>query len=246
MRLPRRFDRAREVSRVRTQLERDGFPRIQMFMLVSLTGLGGLGASFLMLQAGVTGMALRYALAMCVAYCVFLLLLWCWLRVRADDFADAADLIDAVPDFSSNSSFCGSGGGFDGGGASANVASAANDTGSDSPVGEALGAVGSADDAAIPIAVVLFVAAIVLSSLYVVYTAPVLFAEILVDSILSASLYRRLRGIDASHWIESAVKRTIWPFVLTTLVVAAAGGIMGHYVPDAHTLGEVMRAWLAA
>lgn len=92
----------------------------------------------------------------------------------------------------------------------------------------------------------LFVAAIVLSSLYVIYSAPVLFAEMLVDSILSASLYRRLRGLDANHWIESALKRTIWPFVLTTLVVAAAGGVMGHYVPQAHTVGEVLRAWMAS
>ncbi|MES2324684.1 MAG: hypothetical protein V4633_20695 [Pseudomonadota bacterium] len=242
MRLPRRFDRAREVLRVRSQLERDGFPRIQMFMLVSLTGLSGLGASFLMLQAGVAGMALRYTLAMGIAYIVFLLLLWCWLRVRADDFVDAADLVEVVPDFSSASSFGGGGGSFDGGGASANF-----DTDiSDSPVSDALGAAGSADEAAIPIAIVLFVAAIVLSSLYVIYSAPVLFAEMLVDSILSASLYRRLRGLDANHWIESALKRTIWPFVLTTLVVAAAGGVMGHYVPQAHTVGEVLRAWMAS
>ena len=242
MRLPRRFNRAREVSRVRSQLENEGYPRIQMFMLVSLTGLGGLGASFLMLHGGVTGMALRYTLAMGIAYCVFLLLLWVWLRVRADDFMEGADLVDLadVVDASGQSTFGGGGGSFDGGGASANFTSA-----SDSPVGDVLDVAGSADDAAIPIAVVLFVVAIVLSSLYVVYTAPVLFAEMLVDSILSASLYRRLRGLDAGHWIESAVRRTIWPFLLTTLVVAAAGGIMGHSVPEANTLGEVLRAWAA-
>lgn len=240
MRLPRRFNRAREVSRVRSQLESEGYPRIQMFMLVSLTGLGGLGASFVMLQAGVSAMALRYTLAMGIAYCVFLLLLWVWLRVRADDFMEGTDLVDVI-DVGSQSSCSGGGGGFDGAGASANFTSP-----SDSPVGDVLDVAGSADEAAIPIAVVLFVVAIVLSSLYVVYTAPVLFAEMLVDSILSASLYRRLRGLDASHWIESAVKRTIWPFLLTTLVVAAAGGIMGHYVPEAHTLGEVVRAWADA
>lgn len=241
MRLPRRFNRAREVSRVRSQLESEGYPRIQMFMLVSLTGLGGLGASFVMLQAGVSAMALRYTLAMGIAYCVFLLLLWVWLRMRADDFMEGADLLDVV-DAGCQSSFSGGGGSFDGSGASANFTSSID---SDSPVGDVFDAAGSADEAAIPIAVVLFVVAIVLSSLYVVYTAPVLFAEMLVDSILSASLYRRLRGLDAGHWIESAVKRTIWPFLLTTLVVAAAGGIMGHYVPEAETLGEVLRAWAA-
>ena len=69
--------------------------------------------------------------------------------------------------------------------------------------------------------VILFVAALLLSSLWVVYSAPVLFAELLVDGVLAASLYRRLRGLESQHWLETALKRTVWPFVVTCLFLVA-------------------------
>ena len=66
--------RAMAIQRMRARLLREGFPRVQMFILVSLTGLAGFGASVAMLAAGIDAMALRYLLAMGVAYIVFLLL----------------------------------------------------------------------------------------------------------------------------------------------------------------------------
>jgi len=76
------------VERMRTLLLREGFPRIQMFILVSFTGLAGFGASVAMLAAGIDTMALRYMLAMGAAYIVFLLLLWLWLRTSAADYLE--------------------------------------------------------------------------------------------------------------------------------------------------------------
>ena len=100
---------------------REGFPRIQMFILVSLTGLAGFGASVAMaLGAGVDSMALRYLLAMGIAYIVFLLLLWVWLRTSAADYVDTTEL-GGTDWGGGNSDFAGAGGSFDGGGASANV-----------------------------------------------------------------------------------------------------------------------------
>jgi hypothetical protein len=234
------ISRATAVARMRARLLREGFPRIQMFILVSLTGLAGFGASVAMLAAGVDAMALRYLLAMGVAYIVFLLLLWLWLR------ASALDYIDLVPTGGHDADpvpadvFAGRGGSFDGGGASGNVDFGTGDSGVETIVEKPLAVVAHADEGAIPLAVLLLALGIVFSSLFVVWSAPILFAEILVDALLAAGLYRRLRGLDPSHWMVAALKRTLLPFVLTTLVVAGAGWGMQAYAPEARSLGEVL------
>ena len=73
-----------------------------------------------------------------------------------------------------------------------------------------------------------------------IYSAPVLFAELLVDGVLSASLYRRLRGLQTRHWLETAVRRTALPFALTAAIVSASGWGMAHYAPEAHSIGDVI------
>ena len=227
----RLFTRASAVENMRARLTREGFPRVQMFSLVALTGLAGFGASAAMLSAGLESIAMRYMLAMGVAYIVFFMLLWLWLRTSA------ADYIDAVPAGSSDATgdaadIVGGGGSFDGGGASANF-----DAGT---THSSLEAVASADEGAIPLAVILLVFGIALSSLFVIWSAPVLFAEILVDAVLAAGLYRRLRMLEPQHWMRAALKRTMLPFVLTTLTVSAAGFGMQAYAPEARSLSEVL------
>ncbi|RLM48821.1 hypothetical protein DVK02_18680, partial [Halobellus sp. Atlit-31R] len=101
-------------------------------------------------------------------------------------------------------------------------------------------AIAQAEEAAIPLAVILLALGLALSSLFVIWTAPILFAEIMVDALLAAGLYRRLRGLDPRHWMLTAVRRTLLPFVLTTLVVAGAGWGMQEYAPQARSLGEVL------
>ncbi|QOY95346.1 hypothetical protein IM543_05640 [Massilia sp. UMI-21] len=81
---------------------------------------------------------------------------------------------------------------------------------------------------------------VALSALFVIWSAPVLFAEILVDALLAAGLYRRLRMLDPRHWMLAALKHTLLPFILTTLVVAGAGWAMQAHVPEARSLGEVI------
>lgn len=233
---------------MRARLLREGFPRLQMFILVSLTGLAGFGASAAMLSAGVEAMALRYVLAMGVAYIVFLMLLWLWLRTSASDYVDlpvygggdggTAGATDLPAVASEGTGFVGGGGTFDGGGASANVDFGATDA--VSAVETPVDVISSADEGTIPLAVILLAVAIVLSSLFVVWSAPVLFAEILVDAMLAAGLYRRLRVLNPQHWMIAALKRTVVPFILTTLVVGAAGWAMQAHAPQARSLGEVL------
>ncbi len=76
---------------------------------------------------------------------------------------------------------------------------------------------------------------------YPVYLAPALFAELLVDGALSASLYRRMRGLQTRHWLESAVRRTVLPFAVTALGLGVIGFGFQAYAPDAHTFGEVVK-----
>jgi hypothetical protein len=105
-------------------------------------------------------------------------------------------------------------------------------------------AVADADEAAIPLAILLFIAGIVLMLLFaavsIVYSAPVLFAELVVDGVLAATLYRRLRRIDSRHWLETAIRRTIVPFAATAFMLAIGGWALTVHAPDARTLGEAI------
>lgn len=239
------FSRFSEVKRLQQRLERDGFPRLQMSLLVTITGASGFVASFALFHAGLHAMSLRYLMACVIAYVIFLLLLWLWLRTKAEDYADIPDVGNAIPspgNGGESACYSGNGGDFGGGGAHASFDGGSSDV-SDSgdAMGEVLGGAAAADELAIPLFVLFALVALVLSSLYVVYTAPVLFAELMLDGMLAAGLYRRLKGIESSHWIETALRRTFWPFFLTALVCFLTGWAMSAYAPEAHTIGAVLQ-----
>ena len=246
--------RALAVQRVRDRLARDSFPRVQMALLVALTGGFGLLASFTMLKFGVDSMALRYPIALALAYLFFLFLIWLWLRTKAQDYLDAPDITDLMPrpgglggppDFKS-----GGGGDFGGGGASggfdgAAVPLEAPASSSLSAVGETVGSAAEADEFAIPLVAIALAIGIAIgiavASLYVVYIAPVLFAEVLVDGALSYALFRHLRGQVPQHWLFSAFRRTVVPFAATALFLGAIGAAMAAYAPGAKSVGQVMQ-----
>ncbi|MES2940239.1 MAG: hypothetical protein V4864_21345 [Pseudomonadota bacterium] len=247
---PRRFTRSLAIQQIRDRLVRDSFPRMQMTLLVSLTGAAGLLASFSLLHLGLHSMAARYPLALCVAYLFFLVLVWLWLRTNAKDYLDVPDLPSVFP-VGGGSGFSpgmqsGGGGDFGGGGASGDFegAAAAWDSAADtsgSAAGDALGAVAGSDDAAVPLVVIALVVGLALASLYIVYIAPILFAEVLVDSGLSYALLRRLRKHDEQSWLVSAFKRTAIPFAATALFLAVVGAAMAFYAPGAASIGQVMK-----
>lgn len=246
-----RVRRTEEIGRLRSNLELRGFPRLQMLLIVAVTGSSGYLASFLMFHAGLGEMWLRYILAVAFAYVTYLFLLWLWLKTNARDY-DIPDLSgigsgrsdEAIP------VFVGRGGQSGGGGASGSfdgpapgptgVAFVEDDGG---VVGETVGAVASADEMAIPLAVVAIIVAMLVSSLWVVYTAPTLFAELLVDGVLAAGLYRRLKKIETQHWLETAIQRTVWPFVITLIIIGIAGSVISHNAPGAESLGQALLYW---
>ncbi len=242
---PLHFTRSHAILRIKRRLEQDAFPRLQMSLIVGITGAAGLLFSYIMLQLGVNSMSLRYPLALLAAYGIFLFLLWLWLRTKAEDYVDIPDFSGSVQSGSSECAptFEGGGGNFGGGGASGSFdgpstfSSVDSDT---SPLSEAASAMDGADELAIPLIAVALVLGIALASLYVVYAAPILFAELLVDGVLSYALYRRIKGADSPHWLESAVRRTALPFALTAIFVSATGAAMAAYAPGARSIGQVI------
>lgn len=266
--IPRSRDEA--VGRLRHDLQAHGWPRSQMTLLVALTGGSGLLASFLLLRAGLDSMALRYPLALLMAYGVFLLLLWLWLRTKADDWADLPDPGVNLTDWRSGpaggprapSWSSGQGGDFGGGGASASFDAPArahplmqsppvrahggtNDTSGPLDGMGSVSDLGDADEFAIPLLLIALAAGLALSSLYVVYSAPTLLAELLLDGALSATLYRRLRGIERRHWVSTALRKTALPFALTALLLATVGWGLHSAAPGARSLGEAVHQFNA-
>jgi len=237
--------RKEAIHRLRKQLERASYPRLQMMLLVGTTGAVGFVASFGLLRFGLEQMSVRYATACVVAYLAFLCLLWLWMRTRSEDYVDLPDGTDFSPGYNSHGdgfAWNGGGGQSGGGGASASFdsPSVSSSFSSENTLGDAFGSVADADELAIPLLVMGLVLILLLSSLFVVYSAPVLFAELLLDGVLAAGLYRRLRRIETRHWLETAVRRTLWPFVLTALLLAAVGYGMAIYVPGADSIGDVL------
>lgn len=83
-----------------------------------------------------------------------------------------------------------------------------------------------------------------LAALYVVYAAPLLLAEILVEGVLLSGLYRgmkRARRGGGGDWLGAAFRRT-WLAVLLTLVTfSAAGYFLQRAAPRARSFGEAWR-----
>lgn len=232
--------RTDEVRRLRRYLLQSSYPRLQMCLLVALTAAAGLLASWLLLSSGMTAMGTRYPLSVGIAYLVFLGLLWLWMRTTWDEYVE--DTVDVVDMLASRRQ------GMAPSEAQARVgleSSAEFSGGADSGSGvfDAIDFV-AADEFVIPLALLAVLVAVCASLVFVlasvVWSAPVLFAELLFDGVLAAGLYRRLRRADAQHWLQAALRHTFWPFVLAAVFAAAAGFALQYFVPDATTLSQAL------
>lgn len=239
-------DRNQAIRLATRRLQTKSSPRLQMTLIVALTGGFGLLSSFLLLLLGMDSMTLRYPVALGLSYGFFLFLIWLWLRTNREDYEDLP--LDAVPvpdlpDLPRPPVVTGQGGQFGGGGATSSFDGAAGTSveAASAPLraaGDAASSAADADDAAIPLLAVALAVGIALASLYVVYIAPVLFAEVLVDGALSYALLRHLRGRDPQHWLATAVRRTWLPFVVTAVFLAFVGAGMSSAAPGARSVGQ--------
>lgn len=254
--------RRQAVNQVRARLERLDAPRLHMSAIVALTGASGFVASFAMLAAGVETMWLRYVCAVLISYAVFLLLLWFWLRWRGVEVPDAGTLDSrASSEMQSDEGACDwlpQGGQSGGGGASADfdavdghptlvpmhsaLVSEADPRGPFDGM-ELVPALGDADEA-LPLvaimALVLLAIGLASAAFWIIGSAPVFLAELLVDAALVGGLYKRVHRIRGDRWWITAMRRTLWVFVLVAFVLGGVGAFVQHQVPDAVSIGDML------
>lgn len=174
------------IQTVQSRLLRHSLPRFQMFILVALTGAAGFLSAYALLRLGVESMALRYPIAVAIAYGVFLLLLRVWLAIQQRgwgtlaDAADCLDLADLVPHGSGGASPCtGASMPKSGGGKSSGFDFVSLDL----------------DEGGILLLAATLVLAMAAlgTAFWIVWMAPALLAEVLVDGLVMVAVYRRLR-----------------------------------------------------
>jgi len=171
-------------------------------------------------------------------------------RGVGDEVVDGLDALSKVdlPDLSAlgdlgssaGSAFSGGGGGFGGGGASASF-----DLGlgsGDSGASDALDAVSGSDDALpIIIAVIALLGGVVALG-FVVYSSPVLFAEVLLDVAVLGAVYRKNQRHQRGHWAAGVIGRTYKPMLVLAVFAGIFGFAMQSTAPHATTLGAVLEA----
>jgi hypothetical protein len=261
--------REHAIQSVRTSLVRRSSPRMHMLGLVVVTGGVGFLASYTLLHAGLTSMALRYPIAAGIGYAAFLGLVRLWLRryrvtakatskksrydfdldvteIPLDQlFSSAPDAADAFDGFGGGGGFSGGGGGSGWGEPSRSVSAVAHASppsggsgGSSSGGGWDL----DVDEGALWLIPIAIIAAVVLCVVaYLLYLAPTLFAEMLLDAGLAAGLYRRLIRAERRSWLRTAVRSTVVPACFVAALLALAGTIMQGVYPDAVSIGVVVR-----
>ncbi len=222
-------------------------PRFQISLILLFTGLAGFLMSFSLLHLGVPWMWLRYPIAILIAYCVFLLLLRLWLFLQRRNLD--VDFDPSALDFSSSEASghgeslqFGGGGDFGGGGAGGSWGESISSSSSASSGGSVSDGVGFDLDLEEGWLVVLAIVALIgglVASIYIIYIAPALLAEILVDGALVGGLYKRVKPIEQRHWLRAAVRRTLLPAILAAIFFTVAGYAMQKAVPAAHSMGEV-------
>lgn len=246
--------RREEIEEIRETLVRYHHPRLHMSLIVTLTGAVGFLASFTLLHVGIDTMAIRYPTAVGIAYVAFLGLLWAWLRLRGSDLFHLPDSLDFGG---------GSGGGeipkpvplHPGGGISGGAGASGSwsaEVPAPAPVlpsspspspsgGGGIDVSFDLDEILLVVVAIVAVAAGALAAIWIVWSAPGLFAEVLLDATLAGGLYRSLRKVRSEHWARTAIARTFKYFAGFALVVAAAGWCFQAIVPDARSIGDVFR-----
>ncbi len=251
--------RERTVEGLKAWIQQANYPRLQMTLMVALTCLSGFIASWLLMHLGMVHLGWRYGLAVGAAYLAFLGMLRIWLhfegrriQVGAPDGEDvgdgvemAVDLVDdGLPSFRAPAQAGllpepGAPALHTGGGGGGGLTSGGGGGG-----GFSLDLDG--DELVVVILVIAALAALLAAAGYLIYQAPAIFADLMFDGVLSAGLYRKLKKIrgraeeEEGEWLPTALRKTLWPFVIVGGLVVAAGWAMHGYAPEARSIGGVL------
>ena len=227
--------------------------------IVAVTGAIGALVSIVLLRLGTDSMAIRYLVATAGAYGFFIAALGHWMRTWDDRSLDDLDIGSwsgssgdgKVIDANGGPPFHGGGGDFAGGGASGSFepmprpSSSAASSSLPTPSAQRAAPGGGGftvddfDPRALPTLLIAMALAMALASLYVVWIAPSLLAELLLDGVPSRTPLGHVRP-GGRHWLRTALRRTALPFACTALFLSGSGLAMAARVPGARSIGDVV------
>ena len=72
-------------------------------------------------------------------------------------------------------------------------------------------------------------------------SAPTLMAELTLDSVVSLQVYHRIRRSDAQPYLYTFWRNTRLPLLFLAIVIVGGAWLLQHIVPEANTLGEMLR-----
>ncbi len=260
VRLPMAPDRARRISRLASRFERTHAVRLTMLLVVAIGATVGFLTSAFLLWAGVWYMPVRYAVACALGYAAFVALMNRWLGVQAErdtgsnivehavDTLDVTGPILRMPGRSGGGNSV-PGGVFEGGRSGGAGASAAfGGPSAPPPIIVAPASHSSSSSSSswmpdldedglklLPIFAVIAIIVGLFAAVSVIWSAPHLLAEILVDGAIAGGAYQRLKQ---TGWTGGIIRRT-WKPMLAIFMAFVLLGFAGHYFnPAAASIGD--------
>ena len=227
--------RERAIQYLTAYMERRGQSQILMLIFTAIATLTGVLASIWLHAVGMNSMVIRYPLSVGIAYLVFLLELSFFIshhRAKRKNFVedmapwhctDLSGIPQPIP--------------TGGGGSPATLA--------EKPSGGGTGFDFGGFDGDGILVVLLIIAAIVstiLASLFVIYQAPVMLAEVLVDGVLFFGIARRVKRMNAQQWVSGVMCRTLSPILILAVCFSAIGIGLQTIAPKATTMTEALHA----
>lgn len=210
--------------RVREWLEERFFVRIHMTLILLGTTLAGVVATRTLMRLHVNVLALRYAIAVTLAYLVFLGLVKLWLLyVHTDAEPDAMDVLDLAADAEIElPAVSSSGSGF------------SMPVDLDVDLGDDLTGI------VFLIALILIVFLLGGIAIYYIAMAPAVLGEAAFEALLAASLARRAKKAEGAGWLRAVSRATVLPFVIVLAFSIFLGWIAQKHCPDAIKLRDAM------
>jgi hypothetical protein len=218
-------------------------------IILGLTGVAAFLTSAVLLRLGVTQMVVRYPIAIAAAYGVFIMLIGFWLWLQRNE----SDMVDAAAEVLGRTDLVGDGRVVSSSGGSMNlvgdmstppvppVSGGSTGGGGGGPSFDIAGIDVDLDDAIwVVLAIVVLIAGL-LAIFYIVYIAPILLTEVLVDGLLAAGLYKTVKGAEPGrYWMTTVLRKTAIPAILALIFFSIAGFCVQKIEPKASSIGE---AW---
>jgi hypothetical protein len=227
------------------------------FFIALITSLFGVIFSAVLWRTGLEDMSWRYPTAVLLSYVLLLPMLWMWShRTRWDGQIDLPNggLRSGVESRSAcvdgaHSDFSAGGGEFGGAGASGSFDAPLSDAGS--VAGEAAStslevAAGAGEGAvvllplAMTVALVLLCAGLAFGAVSLVWQAPALLAELMIDAGTAGLLWVYVRPSDRRDWLGTAFRKTAPSFIAFALAFALFGFFLEWLDPQAITVFDVL------